>query len=386
MLHCMLRKTCLPFTTTTVKLAIMQLHYSALALFAIILGLIQPSSTIWCGHPNIPLCTYYSDDTNPELNFGVVPYESISVNGSTTTWGAHKALGFNTWAMQSEPPSPNMRIRFVFKNQPPIERGWGIPLLERYLNQSGMIGTYPPIQPQALEDFIFSFELGQQNGVRDQPWDGQHAAPRQGEAARLRTGGSELVVQTGQIVDMPAGGKIRIEMDATLEAWGEGTVVQCINTCTNKSVQWTQTMKDGDMNYFYIGPETEFLEIKFSNAMRIIVQTDRDYVLYPPRDATLVAEMRHFLPNEKINTEAWKKLPLPPMQEGVKSCEKRREYEGQLSERDDSYCQSPTILRFRNWQLMGDGPIPEALPPRPLTTVSDFVIEFFKYQRHWMGR
>ena len=193
---------------------------------------------------------------------------------------------------------------------------------------------------------------------------------------------------------MPADSKIRIEMDATLETWGpEGTVVQCIDACTDSSVQWSKKMGNGDIKQFYVDQGTEFLEIKFINAMRIVLQTERDYVLYLPRDRGLVAENRIFLMNEKINTDAWGKLPRPPMEGGVRVCEKGRPYEGQPFVRNEKYCQTPSILRFRERELQADGPVLERLPPRPLTTVSDFVKEFFDFQaarykqveRAWVG-
>ena len=322
-----------------------------------------------------PLCIYEESKPTDRRRVGIwVPRSStVTVNGSTISWGARKALAHvNKYAEKS-----STRIGI-----PQLFALWGMPLMEKYLNQPYMSGMYPTLRPETLKAFIATFAPGNENDVRLQKWDGQKRAPFLNRAVRMHVEG-ELVVQGGQIVHVRPGTRIRMETNGILETWTDGHMAQCIGGCTETSPpHWERFMRNGYMKEFIVGPAEEFVELHFKTTMRIILQTDRAYVLYLPKNNNepLVAETRTFAPKENVNIEAWSKLPPPGRDDhGIRVCEKGREYEGEVAEVGEKHCQGPSILFFRNWDWV-DGKKPGSLPPRPLTTVWDFVREMFHFQ------
>ena len=311
---------------------------------------------------------------------------NVTVDASSLSWGARRAL---TYTILTNRKAGITQGLYSFFQELSSQEPDGLNLTMDLFYNLGGADAYPPLQPGMLQNFLSTFTPGDLNDGRLQEWKGQRRIPPDMQmAVRMPKGGSEMVIPPGQIIDVFPGMYFRVETGGTLQTWTNGTVYQCTGGCGKREPEWKERMLNGSMKSFTLNPDAEFLEIHFEDSVRVIFRADfeHDFVLYTPNNEEWIAQKRQFMPDEDINAEAWARLPPAPMNNGVRECEKDREYEGQTPDKDQKYCKTPTILELRPWQKDIDLFMEDPWPLRPLATVWDFTYWLYEHQAARTGQ
>ena len=351
--------------------------YSLLLLLLALANIFSPSSA----RP-ADLSKFDDQKGDTAFQFDLLPPQIVNVNPSTLSWGTRKALSYS---LRDEAPDhvpifANKGLASLFKDLQTFPNG--STLTHKLLHEIGGLDIDHRIPTEIMKAFLATFDSYGINHARTQSWVGQQRMPGIANTLQTRAGGSELVIQSGQIIAVPAGSRIRTELHATFQTWASGTIAQCTGGCWHfmdheAPATWMQ-LKDGDTKPLPIGPATEFLELYFPDPMRIVIVTDRSYLLRLPSNAAYEIGKNGFVPSERINGAAWKSLPpVSKVMDWRTVCQKAREYEGEPQGWDEGACEVPTILEFQELAHPGEA----SLPLRPLTTVWDFADELVKFQK-----
>ena len=248
------------------------------------------------------------------------------------------------------------------------------------------------LQPYTFPDFMATFNHGGPNAARLDSWPGQFDMPRVDNSLRLPDGGAELVVCSGQIVDVLPGMSLRTETGGTIETFTHGTISQCYGACGQKGTEYRRTMHADSATGLGLDAEGlyfEFSEVVFHDAMRVRFTGDSDYVLKLPAKKAWVAEDRSVGRFEDFRHVPWvgKGGDLEGEDRECGEVGPERRSDGRLEGRSTENVREKTsILQFRRWDMKADGPLLPCLGPRPINTVADFAKLLFElHDKHTGG-
>ena len=232
-------------------------------------------------------------------------------------------------------------------------------------------------QESRLYHFLAIFGRGSNNTRRLNNWPGKFPMPPVGTFLRLPDGAPELVVRSGQVVDVLPGMSLRTETGGTIETLSGGAISQCYGICGQNGrthERYMHAQSATGVGASVEGFEFEFSEIVFRDAMRVVFTGDAEYVLKLPAKKAWVVENRIVRPSEDILTVPWVGKG-GDFESGDRECGVARitEFSGEGSEKGaDGTSGRSSILQFRRWDQRLDGPFLECLGPRPINTVADY--------------
>ena len=241
-----------------------------------------------------------------------------------------------------------------------------------------------------IDYFQRTFEPKGFNAERLDPWLGQFHAPNLGATYGLPGGGSELIVNSEQLIDVLPEMSLRTESDGFVVTFSNGSITQCFGPCAQAERPYTHFMHANSATPVEVdvdGFDFEFSEIAFHDSMRVMITGRGHHVLQlPERQAWVVhnrrleslrdfmdvpraIRVRDYKPSNftgvEVDTTMPQDIPVNFAPRGWRGGGIHGGPETHISIKE-------SVLQFKTWDAGKHGPVPKLLTLRPINTVADF--------------